>query len=238
MPSLEMTTQNDMFISRVCLNEMLHWKQLANGPCMLAAFSKILGIVLIGTMTIGQIPQIVKILRKRSASGVSLFSILLMLQASSSTVAYAIYKRFPVSTWGENIVLMHENVVLICLLLRYSKRARASLSFLLLFIIYMLVLLWPTIPGALLWGLYVLSMPAILASRAIQMFKNHRTKNPGQLSATSSFLCIFQGFGRLTTSIIITGDYVMIYTFAAVSLFNVLLFLQVLYYRWRLKKMA
>ena len=60
---------------------------------------------------------------------------------------------------------MHENVVLICLLLRYSKRARASLSFLLLFIIYMLVLLWPTIPGALLWGLYVLSMPAILASR-------------------------------------------------------------------------
>lgn len=233
-----MTTQNDMFISKVCLNEMLQWKQLANGPCMLAAFSKVLGIVLIGTMTIGQIPQIVKILRKRSASGVSLLSILLMLQASSSTVAYAIHKRFPVSTWGENIILMHENVVLICLLLRYSKRARASLSFLLVFIIYMLVLLWPTIPGKLLWCLYVLSMPAILASRAIQMFKNHKTKDPGQLSATSSFLCIFQGFGRLTTSIIMTGDYVMIYTFAAVSLFNVLLFIQVLYYRWRLKKMA
>ena len=74
--------------------------------------------------------------------------------------------------------------------------------------------------------------------QAIQMFRNHRTKNPGQLSAMSSFLCIFQGFGRLTTSIIITGDYVMINTFAAVSLFNVLLFIQVLYYRWRLKKMA
>ena len=70
------------------------------------------------------------------------------------------------------------------------------------------------------------------------MFKNHKTKNPGQLSAMSSFLCIFQGFGRLTTSIIMTGDYVMIYTFAAVSLFNVLLFIQVLYYRWRLKKMS
>lgn len=233
-----MTTQNDLFISKACLNEMLQWKQLANGPCMLTAFSKVLGIVLIGTMTIGQIPQIVKILRKRSASGVSLFSILLMLQASSSTVAYAIHKRFPVSTWGENIVLMHENVVLICLLLRYSKRARASLSFLLVFIIYMLVLLWPTIPGTLLWCLYVLSMPAILASRAIQMFKNHKTKNPGQLSATSSFLCIFQGFGRLTTSVVMTGDYVMIYTFLTVSLFNILLFIQVLYYRWRLKKMS
>ena len=69
------------------------------------------------------------------------------------------------SSWGENIVLMHENVVLICLLLRYSKRARASVSFLLVFIIYMLVLLWPTIPGTLLWGFYLLSMPAILASR-------------------------------------------------------------------------
>lgn len=238
MPSLDVTTQNDLFISKVCQNEMLQWKQLANGPCMLAAFSKILGFVLIGAVTISQVPQIVKILRKRSVSGISLVSFLLMLQASSSTVAYAIHKRYPVSSWGENIVLMHENVILICLLLRYSKKALASLSFLLVFIIYMLILLWPTIPGTVLWFLYVFSLPAILASRAIQMFKNHRTKNPGQLSAMSSFLCIFQGFGRLTTSIIMTGDNIMIYTFSAVSLFNVLLFIQVLYYRWRLKKMS
>lgn len=46
--------------------------------------------------TSGQIPQIVKILRKRSASGVSFCSILLMLEASSATVAYAILKGFPV----------------------------------------------------------------------------------------------------------------------------------------------
>ena len=31
MPSLEITTQNDLFISKACLNEMLQWKQLANG---------------------------------------------------------------------------------------------------------------------------------------------------------------------------------------------------------------
>lgn len=72
----------------------------------------------------------------------------------------------------------------------------------------------------------------------IQMYKNHKTKNPGQLSATTAFLCIFQGFGRLTTSIVMTGDDVMIYTFALVTLLNTLLFLQVIYYRRMLKKVS
>lgn len=70
------------------------------------------------------------------------------------------------------------------------------------------------------------------------MYKNHQTKDPGQLSATSAFLCIFQGLGRLTTSYVTTGDNVMITTFSVVSLFNILLFVQVIYYRWKLKKYA
>ncbi|XP_060571903.1 mannose-P-dolichol utilization defect 1 protein-like [Ruditapes philippinarum] len=109
------------------------------GPCMLSVFSKTLGYVLIGTMTVSLIPQIVKILRKRSASGVSFVSILLTLEASSATVAYAIQKRFPVSAWGENIVLMHMNVVLICLLLRYNNKLKTSITFLAIYILFMLL---------------------------------------------------------------------------------------------------
>lgn len=218
------------------VSDIIQRKQITYGPCMLSVFSKTLGYVLIGTMTVSLIPQIVKILRKRSASGVSFISILLTLEASSATVAYAIQKRFPVSAWGENIVLMHMNVVLICLLLRYNDKLKTSITFLTIYIMFMLLLLWPTVPSQLVWCLYLFSMPAIAVSRLIQMYKNHKTKNPGQLSATTTFLCIFQGFGRLTTSIVMTGDDVMIYTFAVVTLLNTLLFLQVLYYRHKLKK--
>lgn len=238
--NLDISTSSQL-LSYPCYHEVSYIfqeKQITYGPCILSVFSKVLGYVLIGTMTVSQLPQIVKILRKRSASGVSFLSILLMLEASSGTVAYAIQKGFPMSAWGENVVLMHMNVVLVCLLLRYDDRLKTSITFLTLYIVFMLVLLWPTVPSQLVWGLYLLSMPAIAASRLIQIYKVHITKNPGQLSAASAFLSIFQGFGRLTTSIVTTGDNIMIYTFAAVSLFNVLLFLQVIYYRRQLKKVS
>ncbi|XP_060602118.1 mannose-P-dolichol utilization defect 1 protein-like isoform X1 [Ruditapes philippinarum] len=237
---MEISTSSRLMTSP-CFNEfsdIIKRKEITYGPCMLSVFSKTLGYVLIGTMTVSLIPQIVKILRKRSASGVSFVSILLTLEASSATVAYAIQKRFPVSAWGENIVLMHMNVVLICLLLRYNNKLKTSITFLAIYILFMLLLLWPTVPSQLVWGLYLLSMPAIAASRLIQMYKNRKTKDPGQLSATTAFLCIFQGFGRLTTSIVTTGDDVMIYTFAVVTLLNILLFLQVMYYRRKLKKVS
>ncbi|KAL4220555.1 Mannose-P-dolichol utilization defect 1 protein [Mactra antiquata] len=220
------------------MTNMINAGQIPYSPCMISAFSKILGYVLIATMTVSQVPQIVKILRKRSASGVSFLSIMLMLEASSATVAYAILKGFPVSAWGENLVLMHMNVVLVCLLLRYSNKMKTSITFLTVYIVLMLFLLWPTVPSQLVWYLYILSMPAIVFSRLIQMYKNHKTKDPGQLSATTAFLFIFQGVGRLTTSYFMTRDVVMICTFVAVTLFNMLLFGQVMYYRRKMKKMS
>lgn len=235
------TSTSHRVMYSVYLNEMsdiLRGQQTQYGPYLLNSFSHVLGYFLIATMTLSQLPQIVKLLHKRSASGISVVSMLLMLQASSITVAYAIHKGFKVSAWGENIVLMLLNVVLMCLLLIYSNKLKTSISFLLVYICIMLVLLWPPFPHQLLWPLYLLSLPAIFVSRVIQMYKIHKSKNPGQLSAMSAFLCIFQGFGRLTTSIVTTGDDVMIYTFALVSLFNVLLFLQVMYYRRKMQKVS
>ncbi|XP_052217544.1 mannose-P-dolichol utilization defect 1 protein-like isoform X1 [Dreissena polymorpha] len=223
-------------VQHTCFHEIgeIVKRRHVQGSCLLT----VLGYILIGTMTISQVPQIFKILRKRSTLGVSFCSHLLLLQASSSTVAYAIYNRFPFSAWGEHIVLMFMFVVLVCLLLQYNKRPVASLVFMTVYILCMVLLLWPTVPQRLVQTLYLLSMPAMVLSRVLQMYKIHRTKCTGQLSATSSFLCIFQGLGRITTSILTTGDRLMIIAFAIGSLFNVLLFLQVMFYRRKTKKVA
>jgi len=75
----------------------------------------------------------------------------------------------------------------------------------------------------------------ILILQMIQIYTNYKNQGTGQLSAISTFLCIFQSFGRLTTSIVITRDWLMILTFLQVSVLNVVLTIQVLYYRYNSK---
>ncbi|KAK3602137.1 hypothetical protein CHS0354_036878 [Potamilus streckersoni] len=221
-----------------CIDGVFLNRNTVNGPCMLAVFTKFLGYFLIVSITIGQIPQIIKILRKRSASGVSFASMLLLLEASTATVAYALLQGYPVSAWGEHLVVMHMNLILVCLLLRYSNRFLFSFGFLLLYICFTLIVIMPLVSSNAIWYLYVSTMPAVFISRAIQIVKVYRSKDPGQLSATSSFLCMFQCFGRLTTSIIVTGDCVMIANAVVLGVFGILLTLQILYYRWRNKKIT
>ena len=75
------------------------------------------------------------------------------------------------SAWGENIVLMHMNVVLVCLLLRYSDKSKTSITFMTGYIMFMLLLLWPTVSPQLVWILYFCSVPAIGFSR-VSIFIN------------------------------------------------------------------
>ncbi|XP_033759975.1 mannose-P-dolichol utilization defect 1 protein homolog [Pecten maximus] len=218
-----------------CYSEILQRRPSMQGSCWFILFTKALGYFLIGSATISQIPQIFKILRRRNASGVSFLSMLLMLEASSSSVAYSLSKEYPINSWGENLVFMLQNVILVCLLLRYNKRPLASLSFMIFYIVVMIVLILPVIPSDVILFINIIGLPAASASRIIQIYTNHKNKSAGQLSAASTFLCIFQSCGRLTTSIVLTKDWIMILTFIQVIILNIILTCQVLYYRRKTK---
>jgi hypothetical protein len=54
----------------------------------------------------------------------------------------------------------------------------------------------------------------------IQIYTNHKNHGTGQLSGTSSFLCVFQSFGRISTSILLTRDWILILTFVQLLISN------------------
>lgn len=60
--------------------------------------------------SIVKLPQIVKIVRGKSARGLSLASYLLDTGSLVITVAYNIRHEFPWSTYGENVFLLLQNV--------------------------------------------------------------------------------------------------------------------------------
>lgn len=223
-------------IPDVCYTELFQRRYLFYGQCLLTFIVKIYGYVLIGSMILGQLPQIFKVLKRRNGSGINVLSTLLMLEASSSTVAYSVWKQFPINTWGENLVFMVENVILVCLLLQYNRRPLSALMFMLLYVVVMLLLLLPLLPTTFLISLHILSMPIFSISRVMQIYTNYRNHGTGQLSAASAFLSMFQSFGRFTSSLLLTMDKIMILTFVQASILNIVLTAQIVYYRRKEKK--
>ncbi len=65
----------------------------------------------------------------------------------------------------------------------------------------------------------------------MQILTNYQNQGTGQLSAMSVLLVSFRSFGRLFTNVAETGDVIRIMTYSSASLCNVVLFLQVYYYR-------
>lgn len=98
--------------------------------CVKLGISKALGIGIIGASSIVKVPQILKLVNSKSASGVSFLSYLLETSAYLISLAYNVRQSFPFSTYGETALIMVQNVVITVLVLQYSKKKRAAAFFL------------------------------------------------------------------------------------------------------------
>ncbi|KAK6195719.1 hypothetical protein SNE40_001087 [Patella caerulea] len=208
---------------------------LLTDECLLKLFSKILGYALIVLVATIQWPQILRVLSKRSGEGISTLSVILMLQASSTSVAYNLQKHFPLSTWGESILLMAQYLILSCLLLLYNKRPTFMLGFLFLYVPFMLILLLPLVPPQGIIFMKALNLPIVTVSKIVQIYTNYKHKGAGEVSITTTLLVNLRAFGRLTTTAIETKDLLLVLNYSQNCLWNTILSCQTVYYKRRRK---
>lgn len=97
--------------------------------CLKLAISKGLGIGIIAASSIVKVPQILKLISSRSASGISFLSYLLETSAYLISLAYNVRQGFPFSTYGETGLIMAQNVVIAVLVLQYSGKSAAAATF-------------------------------------------------------------------------------------------------------------
>ena len=100
-----------------------------NTECIKLAVSKGLGIGIVAASAVVKVPQILKLVRSRSASGVSFLSYLLETSAFLITLAYNFRNGFPFNTYGETALILAQNLVITLLVLNYSGRATAAALF-------------------------------------------------------------------------------------------------------------
>lgn len=116
-------------IGDTCYKALLLDVDVENTECIKLAVSKGLGIGIVAASAIVKVPQILKLLKSKSADGVSFLSYLLETSAYLISLAYNIRNGFPFSTFGETAFIMGQNVLISCLVLNYSGRASMAAMF-------------------------------------------------------------------------------------------------------------
>jgi len=181
-------------IGKECYVSLVENLELSDTKCLKYALSKGLGIGIVVGGSIMKVPQILLIFNARSARGIALPAYILETLSYAITLAYSYRNNYPFSTYGENLFLTLQNIIIIFLIVIYAPGSRltttttnnrvqklattavatavslASLS---------------AIPEGYLALLQTATLPLSVFSKLPQIRQNARAQSTGQLSAVA-----------------------------------------------------
>lgn len=189
-------------------------------PCLKLAVSKVLGYGIVAGSAMVKLPQVAKIARAGTVDGLSYSSIALELTGTIAAFAYFAPLGYAFSTWGENLFLLVQNVLIYILYCHFT--AGFGPRFVLGFAAYMTFgsvlffrLLPPfDVPEALCSRVGLtrcritcadlagsLPIALTLGSRLPQIIQNVRQGHTGQLALVTYLLTTLGGFARIFTTL-------------------------------------
>ncbi|XP_030295001.1 mannose-P-dolichol utilization defect 1 protein-like [Sparus aurata] len=173
-------------------------------PCLKFILNKIFGFWILLETFLAQPPQLVKILWRRSAAGISLTSALLQLYAFSWPVVYAMAHNFPLFAYAEKLLALAQTAAIVFLILHYRGDTLRGALFLSAYggVIF---LLGSYAVAAVTSAMQASSVAALIGSKALQARTNHHNGHTGQLSTLSVLLSCAGSLGVAVMSLQETG---------------------------------
>lgn len=172
-----------------------------------------------------------KILKSKSAEGLSIVSILLDLMAITFHMSYSFISGFPFSAWGDGTFLAIQTAAIAALVFFYGHRSGSkSLIFIVIYAAFVYVLMGGITPAKFLWTAQAFNVPILLTGKLSQAFANYKNSSTGQLSAVTCLMLFFGSLARIFTSVQETGDTMMIITYCVSTFANAVIVSQLLYY--------
>lgn len=199
-------------------------------PCLKITISKVLGYAIILGSAIVKLPQIINLMKAKSAVGLSLNALLAEVVAVTFTMAYSVHKEFPFSAWGECFFMSIQNTILVFLVFYYGQSYVPAFGFgpLLLFVNVMLCS--STTSLALVTKLQQSTMVIMIISRFLQIWENYSNGHTGMLSVITCVLLAGGALARVFTAIQETGDINMVMQFVLACSLNCLILGQIIWY--------
>ncbi|KAL7808949.1 hypothetical protein V8C44DRAFT_150270 [Trichoderma aethiopicum] len=218
-------------LGATCYKALLLDVDVENAECLKLAVSKGLGIGIVGASLVVKVPQILKLLRSKSAEGVSFLSYALETSAYLISLAYNVRNGFPFSTYGETAFILGQNIVISMLVLNYSGRPGPAAIFVALLAVCAYNLFADSLIDMQTLG-YLQAGAGVLgvASKVPQILAIWKEGGTGQLSAFTVFNYLAGSLTRIFTTIQEVDDKLILYGFIAGFALNAILALQMIYY--------
>lgn len=234
-------------IGQECYTTLVYNLDFSSRHCVKYAISKALGLGIVVFGSIMKVPQILNIVNGRSARGISLLMYTLEVVAYTISLAYAVRSKLPFSTYGENLSLTVQNMIITLLVIAYtpatkngmvnpSARSTQMTLAAAVMAIGSLALATPSvISSSTLTFLQACTIPISLASKVPQMLELYKDKSRGQLSSIVVFAQLLGTIARVFTTMTETDDKLLLYGFGLATVFNAIIAAQVMYY-WNADK--
>ncbi|CAK6953698.1 mannose-P-dolichol utilization defect 1 protein-like [Scomber scombrus] len=204
-------------------------------PCLKFVLKKIAGIWILLDIFLVQLLQLLKILWRGNAEGLSLSSVLLQLYAFSCPVVYAVTNSFPLFAWSERLLTLAQTVVITFLILHYRGDTLTGALFLLAYS-GLMFLLGSYAATAVVSVMQSSSLPALIASKVLQIRANYSNGHTGQLSSLSVFLSCAGSLGLAFVSVQEEGGSLATLSHILSACLSCVLLAQVLCYKSSNKK--
>ncbi|KAM6970599.1 mannose-P-dolichol utilization defect 1 protein-like [Aplochiton taeniatus] len=214
-----------------CFNYFFVDFNFVHVPCLKILLGRVVGPWIILGTVLALLPQLWRVLRARSAKGLSLCSILLQLYAISAPVVYCMANNFPLSAWGERLFMLIQAAAIGFLILHYRGNTIKGLLFVLVYGGLLLVLGSRRTSPAVIAMMQDSSVGATVASKVIQAGTNYGNGHTGQLSGLSVFLVCAGSFALIFTSLQETGTSLTMLAHVVSACFSCVLLVQVLCYK-------
>ncbi|CAK7219986.1 hypothetical protein SBRCBS47491_004036 [Sporothrix bragantina] len=226
-------------LGETCYQALILDVDETNVECIKLAVSKGLGVGIVGASAVVKVPQILNLVRSRSAAGVSFLSYLLETTSYLVSLAYNVRNGFPFSTYGETAFILAQNVIITLLVLNYSGRgAVAALLAAVLAVAATALFSAPGTPGV---GALAVSSTQLgylqagagalgVASKIPQILAIWQEGGTGQLSAFTVFNYLVGSLSRIFTTLQEVDDKLILYSFVAGFALNAVLAAQMVYY--------
>lgn len=215
-----------------CYESLFEEFHFTNVPCLKLAISKGLGLGIVVGGAIVKVPQIITIIKNRSAKGISLASFLLETCAYEIVLVYNMRLHNPFSTFGEVLFMTSQNILISVLIVYYNGEKQLIGPLLAGFGGGYLLL--NVIPSWLMSVLYAAQIPIGLASKIPQIRANYKNRSTGQLSVFAVLNYFIGTSARAFTTWTELDDPIMLGGNLLASVLNGILVLQVIIY-WEKK---
>ncbi|KAF9452884.1 mannose-P-dolichol utilization defect 1 protein [Macrolepiota fuliginosa MF-IS2] len=230
-------------VGKKCYVSLVENLNLGDVDCIKYAISKGLGLGIVVGGSVMKVPQMLLILNAGSAEGLSLPAYALETLSYAITLAYSVKNNFPFSTYGENLFLTIQDVIITLLIIAYAPAPAQTkskspppasnkpfnLSLALLGTAATAYTL-SSLPLSTLSLVQFTTLPLSLFSKLPQIVQNARAESTGQLSAVAVIAQVLGCIARLFTTATEVKDPLVLAGFAVALVLNAVLGAQMAMY--------